>query len=223
MATLPVTLAGFAGAPVKVQERLLFLLGFLSDIRHTGSVTPSSRRLARAVTCEIDHPNGATRILEVGAGTGVITQEILRHCRGGDTLDIYEMNKLFADHLRKRFTENGSNGAIRVFQEDVIASPPEGKYDYVICGLPLNNFPAETVRAAFETLLGALSDGGSLSFFQYMLGRPIQSVFSGKAGRRRLREVGSIMREMLEQHEYRRIPVLGNIPPALAHHLRAPR
>ena len=207
---------------MKLQERILFLWGFLRDGPRIGSITPSSRRLARAVTAEIHHHNGAARILEVGAGTGVVTQEILKNFRERDTLDIYELNKLFANHLRKRFTENGTGGRVRVFQEDVIASPPSGKYDFVICGLPLNNFPAETVRSAFETFFNLLDDGGRLSFYQYMLGRPIQAAFAGKAGRRRLKEVGGIMRALLEEHEYRRIPVLGNFPPANAHHLRAP-
>lgn len=207
---------------MRVRERLLFLRGFLQDAHRTGSVTPSSRWLARAVTAEMAHQDGTARCLEVGAGTGVITQEILRKLRGDDTLDIYEMNGLFAGHLRKRFMGNGTNGQVRVFAEDILATPPEGKYDFIISGLPLNNFPAEMVRAIFKTFFDLLSSGGRLSFFQYIFGRPVQSVFVGRAGRRRLKEVGAIVGKMLEQHEYRRIPVLGNFPPANAHHLRAP-
>ena len=204
---------------MKIRERFVFLWGFLRDAPRIGSVTPSSRRLALAITAEMTSPNGARRILEVGAGTGVITREIVSQLRENDTLDIYEMNQLFAKHLRKEFGGNGTNGQVRVFEADVISSPPTGKYDHIISGLPLNNFRPERVRSAFQTFVKLLSDGGRLSFYQYIFGRPVQSVFVGGKGRRRLREVGTIFREFIDRHEYRRVPVLRNFPPAVAHHL----
>ena len=205
---------------MRVRERAVFLWGFLKDAPRIGSITPSSRRLAQAVTAEIAPGNGAIRVLEVGAGTGVITKEILRSLRHEDSLDIYELNERFAKHLRQRVVGEGRNGNVRVFQRDVFSRPPEGKYHYIVCGLPLNNFSPDRVRAVFETFFDLLIHDGRLSSYQYLLGRPVQSVFVGRAGRRRLRAVGEIVDDLLDRHEYRRIDVLGNFPPARAHHLR---
>ncbi|MFM7809659.1 MAG: translation initiation factor IF-2, partial [Planctomycetota bacterium] len=72
------------------------------DIRHTGSVWPSSPALAKAMTRGLGELPGRRRVLEVGPGTGPFTGRILKHLRDGDHFDIVELNAMFCRELDRR-------------------------------------------------------------------------------------------------------------------------
>ena len=77
----------------------LFLKESLRTIRVTASVCPSSRFLATAMLDEVDFRNVRT-LVELGSGTGVITQEILRRMGPESRLFALEINLNFVQHLR---------------------------------------------------------------------------------------------------------------------------
>src|SRR6516162_8762291 len=82
-----------------------FYQEFRRQYRNTGSILPSSRGLARALTGPFRRRTGPARVLEVGPGTGAVTAEILRLLRPGDHLDIVEINAHFVAVLEKRFAQ----------------------------------------------------------------------------------------------------------------------
>ncbi len=80
------------------------MIRFISQsIRHyrtTGAIAPSSRFLARAMTKSMPMtPN--QRILEVGAGTGAFTKEILNNLKDGDELHVVELSDDFCEVLEE--------------------------------------------------------------------------------------------------------------------------
>ncbi len=214
----------------------LFLDVARRDFLKTGAIAPSSRFLARAAAAAIPASSAPLAVMEVGAGTGALTSEIVERLPAGSVLDIYEMNPVFARHLALKF----GDGAIIQDQESAIARSgwkgievrinnrcateiPEGsRYDAIVSGLPLNNFEPSLVRQILERLLGTLKPGGVLTYFEYLLIRQLKSLTTGKEGRRRLRRVSRITGGFLEKYEFHRDAVLLNIPPALVHHLRKP-
>src|SRR5262245_49677498 len=131
-------------------------MGFLSEYRTffrqfreqyttTGSFLPSGRRLAKALAKPMQTRDGPRRILEIGPGTGAVTREIVERLRPGDTLDIVEINADFVAHLEKRFEAEPAFRDVRA-QAKIIHAPLQevagnGTYDFMISGLPLNNFP----------------------------------------------------------------------------------
>src|SRR6516165_8228434 len=80
-----------------------FFRQFRQQYDTTGSVLPSSRALARALTRPMRQQDRPRRVLEVGPGTGAVTREIVRQLRADDRLDIVEINASFVDVLRRRF------------------------------------------------------------------------------------------------------------------------
>lgn len=64
-----------------------------------GAILPSSRHLAHAMASAAD---GAERLIELGAGTGAITEALCRHHPDIPTTAV-EMEPLLAQHLRRRF------------------------------------------------------------------------------------------------------------------------
>src|SRR5271166_1810158 len=82
-----------------------FYQQFRRQYRNTGSILPSSRGLARALVSQVRRRCGPARILEVGPGTGAVTDEILRALRPGDHFEIVEINADFVALLARRFEE----------------------------------------------------------------------------------------------------------------------
>lgn len=67
----------------------------------TASVVPSSPRLGRAMAQAL--PAGVGRVVELGAGTGAITRELLRHRVRPENLLVLELNPELHDDLRIAF------------------------------------------------------------------------------------------------------------------------
>src|SRR5262249_9496833 len=78
-----------------------FFQQFRRQYHNTGSILPSSRALARALVSRLRGRRAPARILEVGPGTGAVTDEILRQLRPGDRLDLVEINADFVALLRR--------------------------------------------------------------------------------------------------------------------------
>jgi phospholipid N-methyltransferase len=201
---------------------------FLREVRrqyhNTGAVLPSSRFLARAMVASLRKPRGPCRILEVGPGTGSVTAAILRQLQPQDSLDAVEVNGRFVEVLRQRFEKDWAfrscRHQVRIIHEAVEDLPGEAVYDFIISGLPLNNFPVAQVRQIFQVFNRLLKPGGTLSYFEYVLIRQLKSPFVNRRERRRLYRVGRVVGRYIHDYQVRREPVWINVPPAIVRHLR---
>ncbi len=197
----------------------IFLRQARENFLHTGAIAPSSRFLARCVARPLKEARGPVRVLEAGAGTGAITVQILRWLPPGSRLDIYEVNPVFARHLRRHFE---STPHVRVHQARVEDLPAGAVYDAIFSGLPFNNFRPGDVRRILEVLFDALRPGGTMTWFEYLFLRRIRSMALAGPERRRLRGVGRLTKDYLSRYAVRRKAVIMNLPPALVHSIRKP-
>ena len=74
----------------------LFFQEFRRNFHSTGSIAPSSRWLAGALSRYVAAGTGPQKILEVGPGTGAVTQRLVRVLGFQDHLDLVELNEAFA-------------------------------------------------------------------------------------------------------------------------------
>lgn len=193
--------------------------------QQTGAVLPSSARLAKAMTTPIDDyrsDDRPKRILEVGAGTGAMTREILRKMGPDDQLVIYELSKDLARVLEVWLASNAT--ARRRNIEVRVRAFPEGlddeNYDFAVCSLPFNNFPSTEVRRILKTFSSCLEGGGILTFFEYchLRGLKLRVVRGGEA--MRLRRIQRTFDEYLAAYRISSKTVQLNVPPAWVHILR---
>lgn len=207
------------------REHTEFFRQFREQFESTGAIAPSSQFLARAMARPFGQRPGPARILEVGPGTGAVTRRLVRMLRPGDWFDLVELNSRFVEILQRRFEQEPgfreASGQCRLHQAAIQSFPTDQPYDYIISGLPLNNFPPELVQDIFKTLFQLLKPGGTLSYFEYMYVRPLRRAVSKSGERKRLRDLDVIIAPYLKQHRIRRDWVFGNLPPAWVQHLRA--
>jgi phospholipid N-methyltransferase len=193
------------------------------NFRTTGALLPSSRFLARALAAPLLGPRPPCRILEVGPGTGSVTREILRRLVPGDCLDAVELNEHFVHRLRLSFQFDRRfvpfHDQVRVIHCPVQELPGEGVYDFIVSGLPLNNFPVGLVRDVFKAYDRLLKPGGILSYFEYVLIRQLKTPFVNRVERRRLYRIGKLVGRYIRTYQVRRQQVLMNVPPAIVRHL----
>jgi phospholipid N-methyltransferase len=194
------------------------------QFRTTGAVLPSSRFLARALVRQLRGPRPAGRILEVGPGTGSVTREIARWMLPQDRLDAVEINGHFVAVLQKEVREDRAFRAcrdrIQVIHAAVEDLPGESVYDYIVSGLPLNNFSVAQVRSIFATYRRLLKPGGTLTYYEYVLVRQLKTPFVNRRERRRLFRVGRVMSGYIRDYQIRRERIFINVPPATVRHLR---
>ncbi|MSR69550.1 MAG: methyltransferase domain-containing protein [Phycisphaerales bacterium] len=199
---------------------LKFVHQALRDIRTTGSVFPSSPRLALAMTSSLREHRGEKRILEVGPGTGAFTEAILSSLRGHDTFDVVEVNPVFCEHLEERllkpFRARHSSMSIKLHCGPIEAAALESGYDFVICGLPFNNFPLALTESIFARMLQLMRNGGELTYFEYAGIRELKRPFVGAHGRAHIAKFMAFAKKTAAAHTVTRKLVVANVPPALA-------
>jgi phospholipid N-methyltransferase len=132
----------------KQPDWLLFFSKFLKHGADIASFVPSSPYLARAVVRGIDFSN-CRCVVELGAGTGPITSELLRLAPPACRSIIVERDKDFCVRLRERFPGADVVEADAANLERVLDERGIDKVDHFLCGLPLPSFK----RAARDHIL----------------------------------------------------------------------
>lgn len=142
----------------KFDEEIRFFKGWRRDKKGVGALVPTSSVTARRMADVID-PTSGLPVLELGAGTGVITKAILeRGVRPADLVSI-EYAPHFCDLLRQRFpavdVRNGD-----VFELDaVLGERRHQTFDCVISAVPMLSFPLERRVRLMKDLLARLPRG----------------------------------------------------------------
>lgn len=142
----------------KFDEEVKFFKGWIDKPKAVGTFIATGPVTARKMASVIDIGSGLP-VLEVGPGTGTITKAIL--ARGVEPENLYavEYSHDFAVHLRRTYPGvNVIEGD--GFELDTALGGNSGlKFDSVVSGVPLLNFPVEKRIAYVEQLLDRIPSG----------------------------------------------------------------
>jgi phospholipid N-methyltransferase len=143
---------------------------FIKELRHhwktIGAVAPSSPALAERMM-EASGVWQARRILELGPGTGALTEAIAGTMpHEAEYLGI-ELNPTFVEQLRPRFPRLRFECAGAQEYDFAQVLPDGGKFDTIVSGLPWTAFPRCLQEAILGNVLPYLSAGGSFVTFAY--------------------------------------------------------
>ena len=154
-----------------LNDSTLFLREWLAHPQRTGAVTPSSPRLAAAMARWLPS-DPESYVLELGPGTGAVTQALIQRGLREDRLVAIENNPKLARLLRKRFPDahiiTGDAWHLDVLLRE--HSEPIESVGAVISSLPLLNFPPYKADALAEKIRAILEPGGKWVQYSYHLG-----------------------------------------------------
>jgi len=152
-------------------DNFRFLRALIARPKNIGAIMPSSPALAEAIARQIDPDAGA--VLEVGPGTGVITEAILTRGIAPERLTLLEYDEDLAQHLAARYPK------ARVFQGDAFdldatLGPANGAtFAAIVSGVPLLNHAMSRRQAFMEGLVSRMTPGAPLIQFSYGAQAPV--------------------------------------------------
>lgn len=153
---------------MRFKETTLFLKEALRTPRQIGALWPSSSRLAEAMAGCLP-VNPGSYVVELGPGTGKVTQALLNSGLAPNRLVAIEKSEKLSQHLRARFPGicvlTGDAFALENIARDQL--PGAGPLDAVISSLPLRNFSADTVHNFCRTISAVLRPGGVMVQYSY--------------------------------------------------------
>jgi phosphatidylethanolamine/phosphatidyl-N-methylethanolamine N-methyltransferase len=182
---------------------------FLRHPLMTGAVAASSPKLAHAMTENMGIED-ASLIVEVGPGTGAITDAILPRMAEGAQLVLVELNPGLAASLSERYrgrpvhVVNGSAAEL----SQLIPGPS----DVVISGLPWTVMVDAQQRRILDSMCEVLTQDGKLSTFAYLHAARIASA----------QQFNEHLADRFDSIE-RSSTVWANFPPAFVHRAGFPR
>lgn len=165
------------GAPVsllaKVRDQARFIRQWLGNPKSIGAVVPSGPDLAFAMAGFLD-PAASGRVVELGPGTGVVTDAILKRGIDPQRLTSIEYCADFAGLLTKRFP---GVHIVRGDAYDLEASLGTGVTGLagVVSSLPLFTSAYEKRRALIVSALDRLAPGAPFIQFSYALTPPVRA------------------------------------------------
>jgi len=148
-----------------VADRLRFLRAFAANPRQVGAILPTSRQAVRDMLDLGDVP-GAALVVELGAGTGVQTGEILARMRPDARLVALEIDPGMARLLEERFDDERLQ--VVCGSAEHLAEHLDGDLaDVLVCALPFTSLEPGLRRRILDSLPKALTPRGVALVIQY--------------------------------------------------------
>ena len=190
----------------KLKHNFIFLGKFLRHGTTIASVWPSSRTLSRATIKQIDWAN-AKVIVELGAGTGPITDQVIARLHPHTRFIAIERDADFAKILQQRFAGQKNveivQGDVRDL-EKILKARNIDAVDAFVSGLPTPSLPVGVRKRMFVSVRKYLSPNGvysNITEIPFLYWRYYKSVF----------------------HNVKFDFVMRNMPPGGVYHCRAMR
>ncbi|MBG0810681.1 methyltransferase domain-containing protein [Methylosinus sp. H3A] len=145
-----------------------FIRSLIENPRLVGAVSPSGPVLAKTMASYVDI-SGDAPIVELGPGTGPVTQALLDRGIAPERLTLVEYEAKFCDLLRERFP------GVNVVQGDAyglkktLAGKIDGPVASIVSSLPLLNQPEADRLRLLDQAFELIAPGGVFIQFTYSL------------------------------------------------------
>jgi phosphatidylethanolamine/phosphatidyl-N-methylethanolamine N-methyltransferase len=163
----------FAPAQVRTSTAnpAMFFKRWLANPLQMGSIVPSSDALCQRIVRQTRR-DGDEAILELGAGTGVISQALLAGGIPAERLYVVEIVPDMAEHLRRVLPGvNVIEGDARDLPK-LIPAHWHGRIGTVVCGIPLVLLPKPEQRR-FIDAIEAVAPGRGFLHYSYCATSPL--------------------------------------------------
>ncbi len=159
----------------RIGDEVLFFRTWATNPLKLGAVSPTSRALAELM---VKHaaPDPAGYVLELGPGTGVVTQALIDAGIAPERIVGIEYDKGFHRRLRARFPRVNFIQGDAFDLEATLGEFRDLRFSAAISGLPLLNIPKAKRAPYLEAILDRLVPGGIVSQLSYSLTPPQEAI-----------------------------------------------
>jgi phosphatidylethanolamine/phosphatidyl-N-methylethanolamine N-methyltransferase len=162
----------------RLDDEVRFLRSWIEKPLHVGAVMPSGRLLARTMAHYVD-PYAEGPVVELGPGTGAITNALIDRGVDQKRLVLVEYNPSFCALLRDRYPQakvvQGDAYTLRDTLWNVLSAPATA----VVSGLPLVTKPMMTRLKLIRDAFASLAPGAPFVQFTYAVVPPIPKSLPG--------------------------------------------
>jgi phospholipid N-methyltransferase len=166
-----------------------FLRSFVRSPREVGAVLPTSRAAVRAML-DLAPLQRARCVVEMGAGTGAYTREIITRLAPDARLLAFEIDPVLA----RRLADEIADPRVRVVND---SAEHAGTYldgeraDVIVSAIPFTTLPADLRARLLASTRSLLADDGTMLQIQYstFLQKQLESTFPSVERRFTLRNV----------------------------------
>lgn len=156
----------------RIRDEARFIKALVENPGVTGAVSPSGRLLSRAMARHVDLSIPGP-VIELGPGTGPVTQALIDHGVAPDRLILVEYDETFCTLLKQRYPQ------AQVVQGDAynlgatLAGVLDGPVAAVVSSLPLLNRPEDDRVRLLRDSFAMLHPQGNFVQFTYGMVSPI--------------------------------------------------
>jgi phosphatidylethanolamine/phosphatidyl-N-methylethanolamine N-methyltransferase len=164
--------------PLRLDDEVRFLRSWIEKPLHMGAVMPSSRMLARTMAAYVD-PKGTGPVIELGPGTGAITNGLIQRGIDQSRLVLVEYNPSFCALLKERYPKatvvQGDAYSLRDTLWDALKEPAAA----IVSGLPLVTKPMPVRLRLMREAFALAKHGAPFIQFTYSVAPPISKSLPG--------------------------------------------
>jgi len=157
---------------IRIDDEFRFFRTWMEKPLSMGAVTPSGKALARTMAEYID-PDSDGPIIELGPGTGPVTEALVARGIDPARLVLVEFDPTFCRLLRKRYPEatvvQGDAYRLRMLLTSVLLHPAAA----VVSGLPLFTKPLKMRLRLLQEAFALMAAGAPFVQFTYAAYSPI--------------------------------------------------
>lgn len=166
------TFARVEKKPLRLDDEMQFIRSWMEKPLRTGAVMPSGKALARVMARYVD-PQSTGPVIELGPGTGPVTEALVQRGIDPSRLVLVEFNPDFCRLLRTRYPAatvvQGDAYRLRRLLESIVREPAAA----IVSGLPLVTKPPRTRLRLISDAMGLLDTNAPFIQFTYAMGPPI--------------------------------------------------
>ena len=167
---------------LRIDDEVQFLRSWIEKPLSTGAVMPSGKLLARAMARLVDTQTPGP-IIELGPGTGPVTEALVAHGVDPARLVLVEFNPVFCRLLRSRYPDatvvQGDAYRLKHLLGSLLREPAAA----IVSGLPLFTKPLRTRLRLISDAFGLLMPNSPFIQFTYAVVSPIPRNLPGVEAR----------------------------------------
>ena len=157
---------------IRLNDEVRFIRSWIERPLTMGAVTPSSKQLARAMARYVD-PHGQGPVVELGPGTGPVTEALVEHGVDPKRLVLLEFNPKFCQLLGQRFPQATIVHADAYRLRESLGGLTRHEAAAVVSGLPLMTKPLRARMRLLREALALLQPNAPFVQFTYAVVPPI--------------------------------------------------